>query len=379
MDRLNPDLFAISDRVKEGYYSDAYFNRMKTILKGENLNPVVMYQVFQRQHAVLCGIDEAIAILKQGCDDPSQLKIKALREGDLISPKEVVMTVETPVQNICHLETTWLGVLKRPTAIASNVKKLVEAANGKPLLFFAARFDHYKMQSIDGYAALKGGASGVSSDANAWWQGEKGIGTMPHALIAAFGGDTVKASLAFDKHMPDNINRIPLVDFDNDCIGTSIAVVDTFREQAYLKEVPNGNPQDSINLPASKFIGTGNGKIYGVRFDTSGNMRDRSVTPTNRELSLGVCPDLVCKARHEFDFQGWHDLKISVSGGFNVKRIQEYEAIGVPVDIYCVGSNVYRDMTDYDFTADIVRVDGKPLSKIGRWENKNDRLEEVKI
>lgn len=112
----------------------------------------------------------------------------------------------------------------------------------------------------------------------------------------------------------------------------------------------------------------------GVRFDTSGNLRDISVVPRD-ESSLGVCPELVWRARQEFDKVGLKDLKIVVSGGFDADKISLFEKLRVPVDVYAVGSKLLRHKVD--ITADIVEVDGKPCAKVGRIKQDTSRLERV--
>ena len=104
------------------------------------------------------------------------------------------MTIEGDYSLFAHLETVYLGCLARRTLVMSNVREVVEAAGDKPILFFPARHDHWLVQTGDGWAAHVAGAIGVSTDAQASWWGGRGIGTVPHGLIAAFGGDTVAAA-----------------------------------------------------------------------------------------------------------------------------------------------------------------------------------------
>lgn len=360
------------DEIKYGYYTDEYFNRTKKILIEDNYHPNVLMQVFQKKDAILCGIDEVISTIKNSVLSgeigiPTKwenLKIKALHNGDVIKPWETVMTIEGDYSLFAHLETVYLGVLKRGTMVATNTRRIVDVVNGKPVMFFADRFDHWRVSQADGYASHIGGAIGCSTPANCEWWGGKALGTIPHALIGAYNGDTVKASLKFDEYMPDDVNRIVLVDWDNDCIGTSVKVVEAFRRNKL-----------AYNMETEKYIGSGKGKIYGVRFDTSGILRDKSVTPIGKE-SLGVCPELCFKARKEFDRRGWNDLKIIVSGGFNEEKVKLFEKLNVPYDAIGVGSSLLTG--SWDFTADIVMVDGKLCSKVGRGYNPNPKLEEVK-
>jgi nicotinate phosphoribosyltransferase len=238
-----------------------------------------------------------------------------------------------------HLETVYLGILAHRTRIATNVRKAVDAAAGTPVLFFAARFDHWAVQEGDGYAAFTGGAFGVSTPAQAAWSGREAVGTVPHALIAATGGNTVHSVTLFDETYPD-VNLVALVDFDNDCIGTSLACCEALGD-----------------------------RLWGVRLDTSGEMVDRSAS------APGVTPELVEKTRRQLDAQGYDHVRIIVSGGFNPERIRSFEAMHLPVDAYGVGSALLRGT--FDFTADIVLVDGRPCAKAGRRFTPNPRLRKV--
>ena len=98
------------------------------------------------------------------------------------------MTIEGDYRLFAHLETVYLGCLARRTLIMRNVREVVDAAAGKPILYFPARHDHWLVQTGDGWAAHVAGAIGVSTDAQASWWGGRGVGTVPHGLIAAYGG-----------------------------------------------------------------------------------------------------------------------------------------------------------------------------------------------
>jgi len=345
--RLEPGIFHIPvEKVRSGWYSDKYFVRTKEVLERDHRHTRVLMQVFCRKEAILCGMDEAIAILKLCAVNPENLVIRALYDGDRIKPLETVMTIEGDYSTFAHLETVYLGVLARGTAVATAVRKVVDAAAGRPVLFFPARFDHYRMQETDGYAAYISGAIDVSTDAQSSLWGGKGIGTIPHGLIAAYEGDTVAAAKAFDKYMDKDIPRIVLVDFDNDCIRTSLEVAEVLGK-----------------------------RLWGVRFDTASDLRDRSVKGRGK-TSYGVSPELCRKARKCFDDAGFGHIKIIVSSGFDEERIRHFVRIGVPFDAVGVGSSLFREKID--FTADVVMVEGKPCAKVGRQYNPNPRLELVK-
>jgi nicotinate phosphoribosyltransferase len=304
-------------------------------------------QVFQKQQAVLGGMDEAIAILKLCSDDWDELTVHALYDGDEVAPWETVLTIEGDYTLFAHLETVYLGVLARRTLVSTNVRQVVDAARGKPILFFPARHDHHRVQTGDGYAAHIAGAIGVSTDAQASWWGGRGIGTVPHALIAAYGGNTVLAATKFAESAPPDVNVVVLVDFENDSVRTSLEVARAMGES-----------------------------LWGVRLDTSRTLVDRSLWNEMGDFDpRGVNERLVRKVRDALDENGFERVKIVVSGGFDVERIREFEANDVPVDSYGVGSSLLRG--DNDFTADIVLTDGLPSAKVGREYRPNPRLELV--
>ncbi len=347
-DRLDPSVFRLPiERIKEGYYSDVYFNRTVDVLRADRQHPHVLMQVFQKRNAVIGGMDEAIAILKLCSDDFSQLRVHALFDGDEIAPWETAMTIEGDYTLFARLETLYLGVLSRRTKVATNVRHVVQAAHGKQIIFFPARHDHHLVQTGDGYAAHVAGAIGVSTDAQASWWGGKGQGTVPHSLIAAYGGDTVTAARKYAEYVDPDVNVVVLVDFENDCVGTSLEVARALKD-----------------------------RLWGVRLDTSETMVDVSVQQHMGNFDpRGVNPQLCHLVRHALDREGFEHVKIVVSGGFNVDKIERFEREKVPVDAYGVGSAFF--LGSYDFTADVVMLEGRPCAKAGRRYRPNPRLELV--
>ena len=348
--RLDPAVFELPvERIRAGHYSDKYFVRTRAVLRADQQSPRVSMQVFCKRAGLLSGIDEAIALIKTGCDDWPTLRVRALHEGDAFDALETVMTIDGPYDAFAHLETLYLGVLGRRTRIATNTQRAVRVAQPKEVLFFAARHDHWSMQSGDGYAAHLGGASAVSTDAQGLHWGGAGIGTVPHGAIAAYGGDTALAARKFAAHLPENIDLVVLVDFENDCVRTSLEVA-----QALGK------------------------RLYGVRLDTAGTLVDKSVIPQLGQFDpRGVNPQLVRNVRAALDQAGFETVRIVVSGGFDADKIRLFEELKLPVDAYGVGSSLMANDGGFDFTADVVQTDGKHSAKAGRALRPNPRLAEV--
>ncbi len=351
--RLPPEIFDLPvEKMREGYYTDAYFNHARSTLLQDGRHPRIVMQVFQKKHSYLGGMDEAIAILKLCSHDWDSLTVHALYDGDRIEPWETAMTIEGDYTLFAHLETLYLGVLARRTLITTNVVRVLEAAHGKPIIFMPARHDHHRVQTGDGYAAyiagqIVGAQVGVTTDEQASWWGGKGVGTVPHSLISGYGGNTALAATKFAEWAPPDLNVTVLIDFENDSVHTALEV--------------------------ARALGK---RLWGVRLDTAENLVDRSLWEEMGDFRpTGVNERLVWKVRDALDSNGFEHVKIVASGGFTLEKIEEFERKGVPVDSYGVGSSLIRGAND--FTADVVLTDGLPSGKVGRRYRSNERLELV--
>ncbi|MEJ5314186.1 MULTISPECIES: nicotinate phosphoribosyltransferase [Anaerolinea] len=439
--RLDNRTFKLDiERMRRGWYSDKYFvniavmlnelSRRKVLYRGDKPNlpphmapndlPVgdieVEMQWFTRRPGttIVVGVDKALTMLRHCTgywegdhfvDTHEQLEVWAVHDGSLVhyngDPLNItpVMRVRGRYRDFAMLETPTLGILTRASRVATNVYETLIAARGKPVLFFPARFDVHEVQAADGYAyniavqrfnmdyASTLGPF-VSTDAQGDWWGGYGGGTIAHAAIACFLGDTAEAMLAFSEVLPKSIPRIALVDFNNDCVGDSLRVCRKMFDR-YRALIEAGKPDEAERY-----------RLYGVRLDTSGSLRDISVPPLgDPDLDLGVNPRLVFLVRQALDSaaETWdvppewverareycRGVKIVVSGGFNPDKIRRFEKLGVPVDIYAVGSSLFNNHgpTVTDFTADVVRVkvhgEWVDMAKVGRRPRDNPEMERV--
>jgi nicotinate phosphoribosyltransferase len=443
--RLTDDTFKLDmERMRSGWYSDKYFENMVGILQvlaqsnyrfqghspyltelgidpnGVDIgNIVVEMQWFTRRtpFSLVAGIDKALAML-QGCtgytnedgtfiNTYDQLEVEAVHDGTIVpydgNPMLVrpVLKVRGRYRDFAMLETPTLGAMTRATRIATNVYNVLRAARGKPVLFFPARFDAHEVQAADGYAyriAIQRYNqdykhtldSLVSTDAQGDWWGGLGGGTIAHAAIAAFLGDTVEVMMAFARTRPVEIPRVALVDFHNNCVDTSLAVMDAMF--ARYRELVDAGKEET----AQRY------KLFAVRPDTSGSLRDSNVPPLGlKKLDLGVTPRLVFLLRQAIDDAwnrwnlppAWHeraqqwcrDVRILVTGGFSADKIRRFEELGVPADMYGVGSSLFSNSeeegTNNDFTADVVQVQVNGtwynMAKVGRAACDNPDLQPV--
>ena len=313
-----------SREILEGDSADVYFARAEEILEREGLDPLVTMEVFARQAAILCGIDEVKNLLAHVLvtADLGETTVEALDDGDAISPKEVVLRISARYRAFGLYETAMLGMLAQSTGWATAARECVEAASPLPVVSFGARHVHPDVTDVLDYAAIVGGCVGASTPAGARLAGLSPTGTMPHSLVLIFG-DTVKAAEAFDRDLGSDVPRIVLVD--------------TFRDEA----------EESLRV--AQALGE---RLYGIRLDT----------PSERGR---VTPELVHEVRARLDQAGHDHVRIVVSGGFDPERIAFFRDAGAPVDSYAVGSYI-SGASPIDFTGDIKEIDGSPIAKRGR-------------
>lgn len=348
--RLTNKTFKFDKRIGEGWFSAVYFLKTAEIAEKYASDKLVTMQFFQRKNgAVLCGIDEAISLLHTFAAHPEELEIWALNDGDRIDAYESVLTITGKYQNFGFLEGIIDGILARRTSVATHVLEVVEAADEKEVIFMGDRDDHFSQQAGDGYAAFIGGSTAQATHAmNEWW-GIEGLGTMPHALIQLFNGDTLAAAKAYHEMFPED-KLMVLVDYNNDVIEESLRVARHFKE-----------------------------KLSAVRVDTSNTMVDQYFMRNQDQLGThdprGSNPQLIFALREALDKEGFYDVKIVVSGGFNAEKIKAFEAANTPVDFYGVGSSLLK--VNISFTGDNVLLNGKEEAKAGRRYRPNPRLERV--
>lgn len=431
-------------QIGAGYFSDQYFNNVVRILQGARADGAfkamvgrgrlppelaahaapggerVEAQVFTRRmgETLVVGVDAALTLLRHAAGYQNgdrgfvqtwrDLSVEAIADGDVTlyagDTQQVmpVLRIRGRYQDFAVLETPILGYLTRASRVATNTLAVMRAAAGKPILFFPARFDLPDVQALDGYAYfiavqrfnherasnadVSPVAPIVSTDAQGAWWGGTGSGTIPHALIACFYGDTAEAMCAYAAHLPPFTRKVALIDFENDCVGASVATATAFWQlyrQAW--SVRDAEAMQRWTL-------------HGVRLDTSGDLRDRSLTA---DEPTGVNAVLVRRVRDALDrvWESWavspaeedaarafcRSVQIIATGGFSAEKIAQFERDSVPVDAYGVGSALLRNdsATTTDFTMDVVRVEiaGRwhGMAKVGRRANDNPALQPVDL
>ncbi len=326
--------FEVRRPVLVGDTADVYLQRTLTILRNEGMNPMVTMEFSPERSGIFCGLSEVKVLLARILPETGS-EVWALEEGDTVSAKEVALRVKSPYGSLGLYETAICGILAHSTGWATAARECVDAAGGTPVVALGARHVHPNVAAELDYACIKGGCVSCSTILGARLAAVTPSGNMPHAL-ALLMEDTVKAIQSFDRHMPQEVPRV--------------ALVDTFKDEA----------EEALNVARAL-----RERLRGIRLDT----------PIERG---GVTIDLVKETRARLDLADFRHVEIMVSGGFTPERIREFVESGAPVNSFGVGTYVASSPPN-PITADIHEIDGRPIAKRGRTPGvtSNPRLDRV--
>lgn len=319
---------ASEEEVKSGKTTDVYFERTEKILEAEGVSDrEVVAEVTSGSlpqewpWGLITGIDEVATLFE---DVP--VNVWSFPEGTIFKPYDPrgvrvpVVVIEGPYQKFCVLETPMLGFLCHASGVSTKSARVRKAAGDKDILAFGIRRMHPALAPMLDRAAYIGGFDGVSSLAGAEEIGKEPMGTMPHALMITIR-DQVKAWVAFDENVPEEVPRIALVDTYSDEKEESLRAAEALK-----------------------------GSLDGVRLDTPGSRK-------------GNFPELIREIRWELDARGYKDVNIVASGGLDEESIPPLVEAGA--DSFGVGTSVTNALV-LDFALDIVEVEGELAAKRGK-------------
>ncbi|MDR1698097.1 MAG: nicotinate phosphoribosyltransferase [Erysipelotrichaceae bacterium] len=351
MKRFDLTRFYFDPKADIKKYAANYFLKSQAIVAKHLPGNIVTMQFFQRaNNAMLCGIDEVLSLIKTYAIKPLELEIYALHDGDIIKNQEPVLLIKGKYENFGFLESIIDGILSRRTAVATNTRRILRAAAPIPVFSMADRQDDPLTQRGDGYASYVAGIRKFSTDEQGALMGIKGMGTMPHALIQVCGGDVIKAAKLYHETYPKEAVTA-LVDYHNDVINDTLSLARALK-----------------------------GHLGAVRIDTSISLIDAYFERINevKPENYGVSPKLIKALRSVLDEAGFLEVKIIVSSGFSPTKIRQFKKLGVPVDLYGVGSYIIKNSTS-SFTGDLVMLNGRNEAKVGRKLMPNKRLVRVNL
>ncbi|NCG35796.1 MAG: nicotinate phosphoribosyltransferase [Dehalococcoidales bacterium] len=321
----NNEKQTINRSVIVGDTSEIYHHRTLNILRNEGLNPFVTYEIESINSGVVCGINQIIDLLEHVLPEADR-ELWTLQEGNEVSENEVILRIRSKFANVGLYETSMLGTLTSCSSWATAAHNCVLAASGIPVVSFASRSVHPSVAGQVDYSAYIGGCSAVSSIIGGKLTQTTPSGTMPHSLVLIMG-ETVRAALAFDRHMEKNVPRVVLIDTFKDEVEEAIQVGKALKE------------------------------LRGIRIET----------PIERG---GITPNLVDEIAQKLESEGINDIDIYVSGDMTPEDISNFVSKKSKVAGFAIDNYIGRG-AKINFRADIKEIDGSPIARRGRKSGLN--------
>jgi len=355
--------------------TDQYFKRTREIV-GRFGDVRVTYAAFMRRPVIFCP-KLAVEWLEQAARARNtQFDIDlCFEEGAWVGAGEPLLYITGSLQHLVDLETVYLQRLGPPSVAAYNAFSM--CADMPDVAFLAMDARHCagpEMAEMMAYAASVGsrkaqeeadaiGFIGNANDETAPYFGrDKGLGTMPHALLG-YAGSTLRAAEMFHETYPDEPLTV-LVDYFGCEVSDSIEVAKRFPDLA-----ESGKMRVRVDTHGGRFV---EGLDTSSSYDVLDRNAPRAVRTYRSETELrwlvgtGVSAAAIFHVRESLDQAGFEQVKIVASSGFNPSKCKVFASVGAPVDMIGTGSYLPEQWSETYATADIVEYDGRSSVKVGR-------------
>ncbi len=321
---------ATEAEILEGKTSDVYFERSLSAASGVDYEGRVVSEFTVSgpldTWVNFSGLDEVISILK---DKP--VNLYAIPEGTIVNPRDSkgipipFMRIEGEYELFGRLETAMIGFLCQSSGISTYSSRIRLILKETPFYSFGIRRMHPAISPMVDRAAYIGGADGVSGILGAELIGEQPVGTMPHSL-ALLTGDDRAWEITVEKAGKNGIKTV---------------LIDTFMDEKFA----------ALKV-ASMFP-----DLDYIRLDT----------PSSRR---GNFANLIREVRWELDLRSHKNIKIMVSGGLKLEDLQNLKEAGAQA--FGIGTSM--TLHPFDFSMDIVEINGIPLTKRGKFSGSKNIL-----
>ena len=356
-------------------HTDHYFKRTKALVERYG-DKRATYAVFMRRPVLFTP-----KLMVEGLEAAAEQRVVKfdieLRydEGAWAGAGEPLAYISGSLAHLVDLETLYLQRLGAPCVAAYNA--YVMCRDLPKVAFIAMDARHCagtEMADMMAYAASVGskaardevgakGFIGNATDATAHYFGnERGIGTMPHALIG-YAGSTVRAAEMFHETFPGDPLTI-LVDYYGQEITDTLAVCRRFPNLAQA-----GRLSVRLDTHGGRFVeGLDPQKSYAVlERHVPGAIRQyRSENELRALVGTGVTAAAIFHLRDTLDAAGFGAVKIVASSGFAPAKCKVMASVEAPVDVIGTGSFLPERWDETYATADVIEYDGKPSVKAGR-------------
>ncbi len=357
-----------------GARTDSYFNRTRAIV-GRFGDVEVTYAIFLRRPVIAASGLARAWLDRVAAARGITLRVDEMHaEGDWVGAGEPLLYLTGPFGHIADLETLLLQKIGPPAVAAHNAYQMCLALPSVRFLAMDARHcAGADMQDQMAYGAAVGGRAaeregavgfiGCAADATAsFFGGERGFGTMPHALIG-YAGSTLRAAEMFRETFPEDPLTI-LPDYYGREVSDTLAVCRRFPDLAAA-----GRISVRLDTHGGRFMeGLDPAASYGVleRHAPAAIRRYRSQDELRHLVGTGVSAAAIWHLRDRLEEAGFGQVKIAASSGFGVAKCRVMADAAAPLDLVGTGSFIPETWSETYATADIVAYGGEKRVKLGR-------------
>ena len=355
--------------------TDHYFKRTREIVERHG-DVRVTYAVFMRRPVIFCPRLAVEWLQRAAAERGTAFDIEpCFEEGAWVGAGEPLMYITGALAELVDLETLYLQRLGPPCVAAYNAFTM--CADLPHVRFLAMDARHCagdEMAGMMAYAASVGsqkaqkeagavGFIGNSNDATAHYFGnQRGLGTMPHALVG-YAGSTLRAAEMFHETYADE-PLTALVDYFGREVSDSLAVAERFAALAAA-----GRLRVRIDTHGGRFVeGLDTAKSYAAleRHAPHAVRTYRSEAELCWLVGTGVSAAAIYHVRDALDTAGFDKVQIVASSGFDPNKCKVFASVGAPIDVIGTGSFLPERWSETYATADIVEYDGRTSVKAGR-------------
>ena len=356
-------------------WTDRYFLKTKETVKRFG-DKRVTYAVFMRRPVVSAPTMMVDWLKAAGAERESDFDIEInYPEGDWVGAGEPLLYITGSFYHLVDLETLYLQKLGAACVAAHNAYTMcLELPEVGFLAMDARHCTGPEMAELMAYAASVGSKSaqkqsgakgfiGNANDATAHYFGqERGLGTMPHALIG-YAGSTLRAAEMYVETFPDDDLTV-LVDYYGQEVTDSLEVCRRFPELAAA-----GRMSVRLDTHGGRFLeGLDPQASYAVleRHAPVAVRRYRNDRELRYLTGTGVSAAAIFHVREKLDAAGFDKVKIVATSGFDWSKCRVMADVAAPINIVGTGSYLPETWVETFATSDIIDYDGVPAVKVGR-------------
>lgn len=317
------DLELSSPTLRGATVSVDYHNA-QTILRTEQRNPVVVFEVYAGAPGVLSGVNEVLPFLRARLP-VSTSQVFSLSDGDSIDDGETILRIVAPYATFGMYRDVITGIFSSSIGWASAANECVRAAGSSRVLVSGSPFVHPDVVVSMEYSAYVGGCAAVSTQIGGERTATVPQGSMPHDFVLIWGAAD-RAMTVYDRHSRVGVQRVMPVPTTNDSIQEAL-------DAAYALSGGTSNPLRAVKVSVPANLGGGS-------------------------------PALAEELKARLEDAGFGSVDVYVSGELTPEIIAEYERSNAEVGLYVVGRYIAA-AAPAPVTAAIKEIDGKAVAPRG--------------